>query len=358
MTHLTTGDPAPWFEARTPLRPDFQFATAAGRMVVLSFIGSAGTAVGRAMLEVLQARAQRFDNRAASLFIVSQDVQDEQAGRIAHGGGVHLFWDFDARIAELYGLAKKQADGKASVMLASLVLDPMLRVIAVIPFKDAPSHAQALDAALDAPVATGPAPVLLLPRVFEPEFCRHLISLYETSGGEASGFMQTDPATGKTVLRTDERMKRRRDHIIEDDGVQRQVQARLHRRLVPEVRKAFQFEATRIERYIVACYGAEDGGHFSAHRDNTTKGTAHRRFAVTINLNAQDYEGGDLVFPEFGQQTWRAPTGGAVVFSCSLMHEARPVTRGSRYCFLPFLYDEAAAKIRAENRGFVDLQQR
>ncbi|MFM7690901.1 MAG: hypothetical protein ACKPAC_15840 [Alphaproteobacteria bacterium] len=30
------------------------------------------------------------------------------------------------------------------------------------------------------------------------------------------------------------------------------------------------------------------------------------------------------------------------------------VTAGQRYAFLPFLYDEAAAKLRAENRGFLD----
>ena len=36
-----------------------------------------------------------------------------------------------------------------------------------------------------------------------------------------------------------------------------------------------------------------------------------RRFAVTINLNSEEYEGGDLMFPEFGRAVYRAPTGGA-----------------------------------------------
>ena len=30
------------------------------------------------------------------------------------------------------------------------------------------------------------------------------------------------------------------------------------------------------------------------------------------------------------------------------------VTRGRRYAFLPFLYDEAAARIRAANNQFLD----
>jgi predicted 2-oxoglutarate/Fe(II)-dependent dioxygenase YbiX len=74
----------------------------------------------------------------------------------------------------------------------------------------------------------------------------------------------------------------------------------------------------------------------------------HRRFAVSINLN-RDYEGCDLIFPEFGRRTYRAPVGGAVVFSCGALHEVTPITRGRRYAFLPFLYGEADAAMREAN---------
>jgi hypothetical protein len=74
---------------------------------------------------------------------------------------------------------------------------------------------------------------------------------------------------------------------------------------LPALEQAFQFRATRMERYLVACYDASRGGHFRAHRDNITRGTAHRRFAVTINLNAGEFEGGELCFPEFGPRPYR-----------------------------------------------------
>jgi predicted 2-oxoglutarate/Fe(II)-dependent dioxygenase YbiX len=73
---------------------------------------------------------------------------------------------------------------------------------------------------------------------------------------------------------------------------------------------------------------------------------------VTINLN-DGFDGGELWFPEFGTRRYRPQLGGAVVFSCSLLHEATPVTRGLRYATLPFLYDDAAAQIRERNLGFV-----
>jgi predicted 2-oxoglutarate/Fe(II)-dependent dioxygenase YbiX len=88
------------------------------------------------------------------------------------------------------------------------------------------------------------------------------------------------------------------------------------------------------------------------HRDNTTKGTAHRRFAVSINLN-RDFEGGNLSFPEYGPKQFKPPPGGAVVFSCSLLHTVSPVTRGLRYVFLPFLYDDAGAALREANNRYL-----
>ncbi|THD60691.1 MAG: hypothetical protein E8A12_10465, partial [Phenylobacterium sp.] len=34
---------------------------------------------------------------------------------------------------------------------------------------------------------------------------------------------------------------------------------------------------------------------------------------------------------------------------CSLLHEATPVTKGVRYAFLPFLFDEAGEALRQKN---------
>ena len=76
----------------------------------------------------------------------------------------------------------------------------------------------------------------------------------------------------------------------------------------------------------------------------------YKRQAVTINLN-KDYDGGDLVFPEFGRRVYRAPPGGAVVFSCGALHQVTPMTRGQRYAFLAFLYGEADAEIREANNA-------
>jgi hypothetical protein len=335
------GDPAPWFVARSPDQPHFRFDTVAGRYVVLCFPGSAGDPAAAAALRVALVEHRRlFNDLHACLLVVSTDPEDESFDRLRQSSGVRPIWDFDRAVSRLYG-AVSDADPSYGKPFW-LVLDPMLRVLRHAPLDQADAAIGYL-AALPPPASRGGnasrAPVLVLPGVFEAGLCQHLIGLHRTHGGEPSGFMLE--VAGQTVKIEDRSFKQRRDHQISHEPTRIAIRERIQTRLLPEVWKSFQFSATRLERYIVACYDAGEMAHFQPHRDNTTPGTAHRRFAVTINLN-DDYDGGDLRFPEFGPHRYRGPVGGAVVFSCALLHEVTPVTRGMRYATLPFLYDEAA----------------
>ena len=289
-----------------------------------------------------------FDDVHAALFGVSVDDEDVSEGRIAQLlPGIRWFLDADRAISKTYHAAIEE-NGRLEYRPYWLLLDRTLRVAGSFALDQGEVAMAALRLLIASPVEPVTAPCLIVPRVFEPDFCRRLIAAYDADGGEESGFMRE--VDGVTVERFDYQHKRRSDYLVTDPDLQHAIRARLRRLLAPMIHRAFQFEVTRVERLLVARYGSEDGGgHFRAHRDNTTAGTAHRRFACTINLNAEEFEGGDLCFPEYGGTTYRAPTGGAVVFSCSLLHEARPVTKGARYAFLPFFYDEAAARLREAN---------
>ncbi|MCB4820139.1 2OG-Fe(II) oxygenase [Roseicella aerolata] len=318
------GEPVPWFHAASAGNPRYSFASVAGRYVLLAFVGPAGgpaAAAAAAAMEPLRAEGLLDDQRGCG-FLVTLGPRNgqEPPDRIP---GFRVLADAEGAAYRAYGLLRPDPQGGAPLIAeAAFLLDPMLRVIAMAPLPRIGELAGRLRHLPPPELHAGqetPAPVLLLPRVFEPEFCRHLIALYERQGGQDSGFMVE--RDGKTIGVYDHSRKRRADCQIEDPALQAAIRARLGRRLVPEIRKAFQFEATRIERYIIACYEAATAGHFRAHRDNTTAGTAHRRFAVSINLN-DDFEGGELWFPEFGPRRYRPPAGGAVVFSCSLLPAA------------------------------------
>ncbi|WP_298190707.1 redoxin domain-containing protein [uncultured Pseudomonas sp.] len=351
------GEPAPWFTCRTLNKDRFVFDTVAGRYIVLCFFGSAAEPGSARLLRRLAKLRPRFDDQSLSFFGVSVDPADERQQRVASSlPGVRYFLDFERKVSALYGGWQESGDYQR----VTYVLDPLLRVAAVLPFQgEEEAHMTALLAVLQrlppiAPAypASGEAPVLVLPRVFEPALCQALIDYYGTQGGTASGFMQE--VDGKTVQVFGRDHKVRRDCTLEEPLLRAACQRRIQERVVPLLQRAFQFKASCMERYLIGCYDAQEGGHFRAHRDNTTKGTAHRGFAVSLFLNSGEYEGGYLRFPEFGSGLYAAPTGGVVVFSCGLLHEATPVTAGRRYMFLPFLYDEAGRRVREENLVFLE----
>jgi len=342
----TFGEPAPFFRGPTLNgNEQFGFDTVAGRYVVLLFAGSAGLPAVAEAMEVVGRHRQLFDDHRACFFGVTSNPEDAAAGRIAKQiPGIRWFLDYDRSIARLYGVADKATAYRPCWIL----LDRALNVVATASISRGEGLLRRLTQLVAGPKAEGFAPVLIVPRVFDRAMCRRLIDLYDGQGGSPSGFMRD--VDGVTVGIHDHNFKRRSDYYLDNEpDLRKEIRATLLRILIPQIERAFQFRATRLERYMVACYDGDGGGYFRPHRDNTTTGTAHRRFACSINLNAEEYEGGDLRFPEFGSRLYRPPTGGAVVFSCSLLHEATAVTRGRRYAYLPFFYDEAAAKLREAN---------
>lgn len=342
---LSIGEFAPAFRVPSPSNPGYHFTTAAGHYVLLGFMPEPGPARDAAFT-AFEAHKALFDDDKLTAFLVLTDEASIAQAR-NHARGLRWFLDGDRAVSRLYGAAQEGRPDSPFWLL----LDPFLRVLAQAPLEDAAAIfaiISALPPVADHAGAPLHAPVLIVPRVFEPELCQELITFYEARGGAPSGVMRQ--VGGRTIGVLDD-FKSRRDVTVDDPALRQRLQRKLTRSLAPEIAKVFQFQATRIERYIIACYDAQEGGYFRPHRDNETLGTAHRRFACSINLNAEDFEGGDLRFPEFGPRTYRPPTGGAVIFSCSLQHEATPVTRGRRYAFLPFFYDEAGARIREANAG-------
>jgi hypothetical protein len=342
MTQLRPGGPAPFFVGQTKANRTFAFANVAGRYLLLGFPPSDAKA-REWVFGVVGRDVDLLKDEHVACFFVLRD--EESFARARDRSGMRWFFDPEGKIGRLYGALSD--DGVETPMW--VLVDPSLRVLFSLPMSETEQlfkRLRALPPPDDHAGVPLHAPVMITPRIFAPDLCRRLIAYYQTQGGLPSGVMRE--RDGKTVAVLDD-FKKRRDCMIEDEALRAETRDAIKHRLLPEVLKAFRFEATRIERYIVACYDAEDGGWFHPHRDNLTSGTAHRQFACSINLNAEDFDGGDLRFPEYGARTYRPPTGGGVVFSCSLLHEATTVTRGTRFAFLPFLYDEKGEEIRLRN---------
>jgi predicted 2-oxoglutarate/Fe(II)-dependent dioxygenase YbiX/peroxiredoxin len=346
---ITLGDPVPGFAARTVTGSSVSLHVDAGRWIVLSFLDSLDEPRAAQELAALLDQAALFAEPHLVVYgVLTAPPRPEVLAMLAPLSGPALAFiaDYDGAISRSFG---------AQTMPRSIVLDPMQRAIANIPWDHPAGHAALLRQVLRdlPPVADSAgvplwAPALIVPRVFDFALCDMLVKLYDAMGGEESGFMLD--RDGKTATVVDHRLKRRRDLIIVDPALRETMRQQIARRLIPVVDRFFQFEATRMDRYLVSCYDSATGGHFFRHRDNVNAGAQHRRFAVSINLN-KDFAGCELVFPEFGPRTYRPPVGAAIVFSCGMLHEVTPITQGRRYVFVPFLYGEADAARREANNA-------
>lgn len=341
------GMPVPLFVAPSNVSPAFHFHTVAGRPVVL-----AAATDRMAATSLLQAwpgvALPATPGLTPWLFLaLAPGLAAELEAAAAAVPRCVLLHDDQGQIARRCGLKPARAQVAAWLIDRQLVLVEQLQgsVAKMLPALTFGLSRLALDECLDT------APVLVLPRVFDAALCEDLIAHARTVGGEEGAFMVE--RDGYTERRLDPKHKRRTDTLIEDEALRRRCRTRIESTLVPQLRRCFGFTATCLERYLVGAYTAQDGGWFKPHRDNTTRGTQHRAFAVTIELAPDAYEGGGLRFPEFGRRVYRAPLGAAVVFSCSLLHEALPVTAGTRHVFVPFIYGEDGVRIRQANAAWV-----
>jgi hypothetical protein len=318
-----------------------------GRAIALAFLGSVANPEAEAALAALSANRRLVDNGKAVFFaVVPESGSGPEIALQAQFPSIVFLWDGDD-LARAFGADRSW-----------VVLDPMLRVIDVAPLDEADRALAHLTGAISPSEAFGPsppAPILLLPRVFELELCAHLIDCFKRDGGKDTGFMQDQG--GRSVESFDGEWKRRRDFHLTDQRLIANLRARIGRRICPEIKKAFQMRPTRIERDLVARYDAETGGHFGPHRDDTGISVAHRRFAVSINLNAE-FAGGEISFPEYSPRSFKAAPGAAAVFSASILHQVSRVTHGQRYVFLTFLFDEEAERVRQANLRAVHAAQR
>jgi predicted 2-oxoglutarate/Fe(II)-dependent dioxygenase YbiX len=220
-----------------------------------------------------------------------------------------------------------------------IVLDPNQRIAATFDSRALPAAAEAMDAVVaavradggrDQVVLTPMAPVLVLPRVFELEFCTQVIRLWEKGDHSDSGVSSRYGNVNVSHL------KRTEDYTVVEPMMQKAISDRLAYRIGPELTKVFAFDRQfAFDSHVVLSYSAEGKHFFGAHRDNGAPTTADRAFALSLNLN-DDFDGGELVFPEYAGIRVSPPAGGAAVFSCSILHRALPVTRGRRFVLTTF----------------------
>ena len=171
-----------------------------------------------------------------------------------------------------------------------------------------------------------PAPVLVINNAIDETLAKDLIDYIDAH--EDAGFV------------TDKDFKRRL-HIHPSTNLEKRLDDKLTKSVLPEIEKVFYSEISHRETYKICRYAGENSGKFGKHRD-TIFPHLHRRYAMTLVLN-DDYEGGGIVFPEYNAKVLSVPKYGAVIFPGSLFHQVNEIGSGNRYVIISFFFGEAEA---------------
>jgi predicted 2-oxoglutarate/Fe(II)-dependent dioxygenase YbiX/peroxiredoxin len=308
-----------------------------GGPILLVLASDATAEVARATLAFLQDQAARFEEAGIETYAV---VRGDRLAASVLARSLELpftvFADPQGEVVGRYlDTAAQRAGAGASARL--LALDSNQRIVALADGVLDKAGLARLEAALAAaappqsetPVTIGwPAPALVLPRVLDPNFCAELIDLWRDEhheGGFSTGRANTyDPDKKKTL-----------EHVITDPELVRRLNVTLARRISPELAKVFNFRRPfQFDAPVVMSYQPERQDFFGLHRDDLRPRNP-RIFAMSLNLN-DDFEGGELVFPEYSPHGYKMPAGAACIFACGLLHAARPVTRGQRFVLTNF----------------------
>jgi peroxiredoxin len=320
---LDEGDPAPPLQARDETGAPFSSLDdrIAGRPLMLAFCAAPEREATVRRLREAAAAAAALD---ATLRAISRlSIPDNRRWAEAAALPCRVLADMSGAIFAAYGV-----DAAPDAEPVVITLDGAHRVLSIGAAVPAPRPAA------PAPRLAQHPPVLVLPRVLNAAERAFLMAVadgdvpvWETDGFTNDGFrhergdFKVHHAGAYGVMT---------EYVVQEPALQRFLDERLHRRVIPELAKAFQTVIARREGYRIIRYVASEGGVLAPHRDNSVAANAHRRFTLTVNLNGGAYRGGELRFPEYGDQLYDVPPGTGILWSAALLHEVLPVTAGER----------------------------
>ena len=163
-------------------------------------------------------------------------------------------------------------------------------------------------------------PYLLIENALDNELLAKVIEFYNTKKSQ-----------GKLV--SHQHSTKDRLHVHPDAELEKEIDHKISRSVLPELKKVFYFDAEYRETYKICSYNAETSGRFHAHRD-TPSPFQHRKYALSLFLN-DDYEGGEFVLPEYGLKL-KPKANTAFIFPGINTHQVLPVTKGSRMTIISF----------------------
>ena len=126
QNRIALGDPVPWFSAPIVTGGSFNLQVAAGRWIVLCFLGSVDDPQAKQELSGLLHDTRLFDeDQMIAHGVLTAPPEDPAPLREISSPAISFLADYDRELSRSYGAVE---------MRRTVVLDPMLRAVADIPW--------------------------------------------------------------------------------------------------------------------------------------------------------------------------------------------------------------------------------
>lgn len=132
-----------------------------------------------------------------------------------------------------------------------------------------------------------------------------------------------------------------RQHVFGDNELQKKIDIKLSKSVLPELKKIFYFTPTHRENYKICSYDSITSGRFHSHRD-TVHPYQYRKYAMSLLLN-DDYVGGELYLSEYDMKI-KPKANTAIIFPGISSHQVLKVEKGSRMAMITFFTDNDVRK--------------
>ncbi len=254
------------------------------------------------------------------------------------------------------GVAKKVDKTEVSITQASFAVDSMSRIRKVFIPEESGKHPHQIINQLNTvfpelvqqPVQKTNAPVLIVPNVLPNNFCNALLSLLKAAD------YKVDNLELSRREKIQEFVNREQDNI---KPLLQFIDAAIARHVVPQIYKSFAFDATRMEPVFILQSSKEDNAALRlGYANNDDDETSHRKFVMYINLNTQEFEGGAVQLPEYGNTLYKVNSGDAIIFSAYCLEAVTPIISGEKWMLGAYLYGESEAKLRERERDIREEQ--
>lgn len=339
FTGLNSGDFIPYFRLRDQDGQIREIHTCGGAWTMLICLPQENRAM-LSRLTILKSAWEHLHRRALQIVvIVAKPPATLKQFHQQYQLPFALWSDPENEVSRVLG----SYDAKRRVVEpCCYTLTPNLRIQKQYPFRNSAAAIGQILADVPHPtplpgqIITMHAPVLIIPDVLTAEQCQRLKRHWQHSAQQEESVSSKPRKSNKPNI-----------DIVLKEALMAEVDYILGGTLFPEIEKVFGLKVTHRESYKISSYSAIGSRFLKQQRTNFERQLSHRRVAMFLNLN-DDYEGGGLNFPEYGNFVYKPIAGDAIVFPCSLMYQMLPVILGKQLVMDSFFFGEAEMPHRLE----------